>query len=345
MKLKLIALASTLLFTGCATTIPVTTYPVMDLGKSDNAESKNDEFRVIVTEIKSSHGSTATPDLSKAASGELSKIIQESGAREVTIDRGLRDKLETEFSLYEAEGRSDYTSPQAANLAITGIITNAVITSVYVPEPKRYDAKAEKMVVDPPECRYTAKVEGSLEFYSVNPVDRIDRVGLNGFENVTGPAHGQSCRDLSKNQTHILFLEAIHKAMNDAAADVKNKMASSGYVKLARKDPKTSKIYYRLSIKPSSGALPGVGVDFLETQLIDGQKEEFTFATGKVVCTNRSANSYAELETTGAENKIQVGTPVKLRFPDSGILYMLQKSLKAQGTDVEKMLPMLGCNP
>lgn len=339
------ALALTLIFTGCATTIPVTTYPIIDVGKSDNAERKNDEFRVIVTEIKSSHGSTVTPDLSKAAAGALSKIIQESGAREVTIDIDLRDKLEIEFRRYEAEGRSNYTSPKAANLAITGIITNAVITSVYIPEPKRYDSKAEKMVVGPPECRYTAKVEGSLEFYSVNPVDRIDRVGLNGFESLNGPAYGQSCRDLSKNQTHTLFLEAMHKAMNDAAADVKNKMASSGYVKLARKDPKTNKIYYRLSIKPSSGALPGVGVDFLETQVIDGEKEEFTFATGKVVCTNRSANSYAELETAGAEDKIQVGTPVKLRFPDSGILYMLQKTLKEQGQSVEKMLPMLGCNP
>ena len=170
---------------GCKTMrgekIPVQMMPVVDIGEAEDAKpAENGNFRVIVTDIKSDFDSSLAPNLHKTLFGTLGRIITESGAERVRIERQLRSRLEDEFKRIEIEGSSQYTSPKAANLAISGELTTATITTSYDPEPLNYDFKKGKFVKGPPECTYKALVEGGLDFYSVNPVQKVDTVAFSG---------------------------------------------------------------------------------------------------------------------------------------------------------------------
>lgn len=341
MKMKFIALLSTFWFVGCVSTIPISTYPTEDIGTTGSNLDDDGVFRVIVTEIKSRHGSKTVTGLSETAEAQIEAIIQESGAKRVNVDRKVRDKLELEFKLIEAQGVSEYTPPQAANLAISGEITSAIITPVFVAEPQIFNAETKKMVAGPPECRYTAKIHGTLEFYTVNPVNTVKRITLNGIEKFKQPAH--NCKDLPTGQSQNMFKAALHQAMESAADDIKNQMASTGYVRALRKDPKTNTFYYRISIKPVTGAVAGVDINFMKAQVIDGHNELFPFAKGVIACTNMPKYAFVKLLTEGAESKIIAGTPVKLSFSTS-IIGRIIKEAQENGIPISS-IPGLSCKP
>lgn len=307
---------------GCKTMrgdkVAVQMMPIVELEGAPGAEVlENDTFRVIVTDIKSDYDSTLAPNLHKTLFGTLGRIITESGAERVRIERQLRTKLEDEFKRIEMEGKSEYTSPKAANLAISGELTTATITTSYDPEPLNYDFKKGKFVKGPAECTHKALVEGGLNFYSVNPVQKIETVAFSGTDSLTLPATYSGCPEINATQAQNLFSDTLNKTMKAESYRVKSLMAASGSVVMAHRDEVNNKYYFRTSISPSSGAVAGVMAEFIEVQNIAGVDEEFAITSGEIVCTTLSNKySFVELDGTQIDGRIQKGTKVKLTFPD-----------------------------
>ncbi|GAA3947608.1 hypothetical protein [Allohahella marinimesophila] len=307
---------------GCKTMrgdkVAVQMMPIVELEEAPGTKAQDtDNFRVIVTDIKSDFDSTLAPNLHKTLFGTLGRIITESGAERVRIERQLRTKLEDEFKRIEMEGRSEYTSPKAANLAISGELTTATITTSYDPEPLNYDFKKGKFVKGPAECTYNALVEGALNFYTVNPVQKIESVAFSGTDSSTLPATYNGCPDFNPTQAQNLFSETLNKTMKAESHRVKSLMAASGSVVMAHHDAKNNKYYFRTSISPSAGAVVGATAEFIEVQNIAGIDEEFTITSGEIVCTTLSNKySFVELDGTQIDGRIQKGTKVKLSFAE-----------------------------
>lgn len=320
-------------FTGCVSTVNIPSFPKQDITTIEG-DFKDSRYKVIVTGVKGNeHGNHIAGDLTAPATVELEKLIQESGAINVNIDRSLRDQLDKELHLYEARGESNYETPAPANLAVNGIITSATFSSRFHSGDK--DTQSY--------CNYTAELNGILRSFKINPLKTLLPVQITGI--ATKRVAGSSCRGISDREQKTMFLAALKNAYDSKAAAVKTLMASSGYVQEAKMDPATSKFYYRISIEPQSGAQPGVGVVFMENQEFEGKKEIYPFAKGEVVCwLGKDTAAWAELKTDGVHSKIKIGTPVKLKFSDD-MWAGIGRWLNASSPGIPLMIPGLGCNP
>lgn len=300
---------------GCTSVVPIGSYPQVALDQTDD-KMNQDKTRVILTKTKNNTGSRSVSGIEKKADGKLRTILHKGGINIVDVNRSIRNRLEKEFALIEAGGTSAYTPSKAANIAISSEVntvfmeTDPVPATSYTVDGKKYYTKAH--------CKYTAKVEGSVILYGVNPVSKEHSFTFSGGKTFNDEgANGGRCPNLQKGQKQSLFTQALTSAMESVENKIKNSLASRGYVVTARKNDKDGAHYYRLSIKPSDGAKPGVEVQFLDSQKIDGKKEYFPFAKGKIVCTDMPQNSYAKISSPEAIPRIKKGTPVKLQFSDS----------------------------
>ena len=279
-KLPLAALAITLSsLWGCETMTKVDVVNLPAHPLSETKVVKQDKLRVILTEFKDSHGSEEAPDLSsRIFAGEVNKVLRQSGAEMVNMNRAMQDQLKKEIQLLEINGVSDYVPPQAANLAIGGEINSAYVDNEFK------DATTAKNFITgdeenrPARCVTTARVAGSVNVYKVNPVSRVDGLNFEGTDSTDTPG---SCRELSKAQKRTMLNKALIKGLEKVDGALQTLASSRGSVVSARINPETGKVYFRLSLNPAS-AKPGANVQFFEMTKFEGMETENVLAEGKV---------------------------------------------------------------
>jgi len=314
-KLMLAGLALAVI-SGCATTsqeIPIHTYPVVELQQTGQFEPGK-AIQAIVAGFVDKSG-WGDDSIAEALEGQVSNIIASAGANRVDLDRGMRGKLSDEFKLIEISGKSDYRPPVAADIAFSG----EIVSTIYSAVPKtytRYNVKKGKFE-EVSVCEHTMEVQGDVSMYSVNPLRKKNSYVFKGkAENETNQ-EDELCPEASKSVQKNLALEAMSAGVEDMQHELKTGIGSGGFVVMARKHPESGVLYYRLSVLPSSGAKPGVGVEFMGTQEVMGQVEETLLGAGEVVCTTRSRDHAWATITDGSQPELFIGTPVRLVFNGS----------------------------
>ncbi len=332
MKIK-VFLLSTLILSACGL-VPNKPVNVAMLQENVNLEqdsqyNPNEAHRVVVVGVEDSHGVSGI-SLGKHASAKLSQVMLEKGVNIVNVERSVRSQLTSEIQLIEAGGVSSFTLPDAANMATRGEIVSLNIVPSFT-KASSYTNKKGEVIRTPAKCSYTVKLSGILVFYKVDPVAKYKSVRFDGKASQDIP--GGSCPELSASQKRNLYSRAVDSGIDDADNKVANALARKGFVVSSYNDIDKKKTYYRLSINPNQGAIPGVGVQFIEIRKSPMNKmDEIPFGEGKVACTNHTDAAYAVVSDAAIIAKIKRNTPVKLKYKDDPIWIGMMK----------KMFP---CNP
>ena len=250
----------------------------------------------------------------KKAEAALRRSLLSRGANIVNIDRKMLKRLEEEVKRIEMSGGvSEYKLPEAANLSLHAEISDIGIDTFYTPPVKKKDGG-----YIPASCRYTANVSGVVLMYKVNPVEKLDAINISGSESRL-ETHVASCRNTSPKRELNLVNTAVSDAMESSKAGVLNLMTDTGYVISAKNDPKGKSVYYHVSLKPSKGAKPGVGVEFL----MEFENSLVAFAEGAVACTSHKNAAWVKVSKPDAVSRIKKFTPVRLKYSD-GVKGQLQ---------------------
>ncbi|RLP54619.1 MAG: hypothetical protein D6160_09415 [Ketobacter sp.] len=320
-KHRILLLAAVMVLFGCQTTpLPFLGPKKVDLTSmqtyqlSDQAIRNQERLQLILTEFKDEHGSEEAPNLaSTMLKGQVERVIRDSGAELVNMDRAMREQLQKEIQLYEINGGSDYVPPKAANLAVGGVVHTAYVHTEFKPaheENDILDGFNKKYVPD--QCVITAKVAGSLSLYKVNPVGRAGDITFEGEDEMKSP---NRCVEPSEAQKRTMLNRAMSNGLEKVDGALKTLIASRGHVVSARIDAETGKIYFQLSIKPINGAKPGVAVQFFEIENFEGAEIEQVISEGTVICSSKSnVLAYASLTDSTKQESIKKGTLVKLVF-------------------------------
>lgn len=288
--------------------------------EKDNSSNAAEGFRIVLTGFDESHG-VKEADLADRASGKLKQALLKNGVEIVNIERGIRKKLNEEIKLIEANGSSNFSLPEAANLAVRGEISSANMSSRY--EEERENWVKGKMLPNnlPAGCTYSANVQGTLVFYRVDPVEKYRTVAIDGSASESIP--GKDCPAIKSDRARNLYLRAVDEAIDDGNAKIMNALARKGYVESAKKDKKGKKYYYRISIAPEDGAKPGVAVEFIKQERNSkGSFDDIPFADGVIACTNHPQAAYAMVKGKEKDDisNIKENTPVRLKYQDDGLL-------------------------
>lgn len=329
-----ILIMGTLLLSACGL-VPNKAVNVALLNENTTIETNNEynpkeAFRVVLVGVEDNHGVSGV-SVNQQTTARLRQVMLQKEVNIVDVERSVRSKLTSEIELIEAGGVSQYTLPQAANMAVRGEIVSLNIVPKYT-ERNSYKTDNGSSHTTPAHCTYKANTSGVLVFYRVDPVAKYRSVSFDGSASQDIP--GTGCPELSNSQKLNLFSRAIDEGIENADTKVANALARKGYVLAAYKDQEGKKAYYRLSVRPDQGAIPGVGVQFIELRPspTNNKVDEIPFGEGKVACTNHTEAAYAEVKDPMVIAKIKRNTPIKLKYKDD---------LKW----IEMMKKMFPCNP
>jgi len=310
MKLeKLFAGASivALLMGGCAP------YPIhMDADKpllKGTVVGEDLSNRLIITGIKDTHG-VASIKAGELAQTELRRNLLSNGIDLANIERSVMDNLVKEVELIELQGGvSQYSLPSAADFAINGEITSVTAGASHTPAMRLKDGSYTK-----PFCTYSARVEGILLMYKVNPVEKAATIPIAGAastKTIGGYCNAYTVRTAyAAASATSLVRQAINNAIDGANAKILNRAAPKGKVLSAKIDAKGKTVHYRISISPQQGATPGTTVQFLQTF----ENSFVPFAKGKISCTTHKEAAYVKVTRPEDIDRIKLNTPVRLNF-------------------------------
>lgn len=318
---KALILASTLLLGACNSLIPkpvnVAMLQPIELDKDPNVNTNN-EIRLVFMGFEDKHSEQGLK-LAAQAESQSRRQMLDKGVEIVDVERSIRGQLGSEIELIEAGGSSEFSLPKAANIAMRGELSSATLTQTWYEEKEPLITGKGLPDVIPAHCVYKSTVSGAVIFYDVNPVKRRNSFTFSGSAETK--INGANCYGLKSSAERDLHFLAVNNGISNVGHKLMNVLARSGFVTSALQDAeKPDKVYYRLSIKPNEGAIPGVKVTFFEMrQGPNGQQEKIPFGEGRIACTNHASAAYAAVTEPNLVAKIKVNTPVKLKYKDDPV--------------------------
>lgn len=244
-------LITTLLTSGCATTVDLSKFHDADLKEAAILPSKDQltqqRAKIVVldadegylTEIENTH-------LGDVFSTTIEKEI--SAANAEVVDRNMANKLKDELKLAENGGAGSYSGPAIAEFAIRSKVTTAQYGVTYIETSSWKDSEG-KVHVNPAHYNHTAQVVGNISLYELPSLRLVTTINLQGNASTSEPRKGN-------NQIigASLLRSAAASAISKQAHQLKNLFAPKGYVVERRTDGDIS--IFRVMMGQNQGVKP-----------------------------------------------------------------------------------------
>lgn len=317
---KVVPVVLALAITGCATTNiqnPGLFEPVQ-LEPSEVMPSKEElagkPARVVVFNADDGDINLAkTARLGATISGEIEKYLSKADVE--LVDRSLAAKLQEELMLAEMHGRTDYTGPAVADIAIVSAITQASVSSSFT-EAKRWQDKKGKWHSTSAKCSYSSDVAGTIRVYKMPSMQPIALVDLEGKTSTSEETRYSQC-PVNQAGAEGLARTAATNGVAAARAKLKNNFAPRGYITEHRFIK--NKHIIKINIGSKRGLKTGDRVQVMTVSrsfdpLSNKESIETTpLGTGRV--TNQIGNNFAWIIVDKKiADQIRLGQPVQATF-------------------------------
>lgn len=323
--MKKVALLSVLALamTGCAGTsiknfdamAPVSLQPSEIM--PSKAELAGSKPRVVVFEAD--HGEITLAKSARVGgtiAGELEKHL--GATHSELVDRKLATRLQKELALAEMHGKSGYTGPEVADIAIVGVVTQASAGSSFT-EAQRWQDKNGKWYESAAKCNYSGEIAGSIRVYQMPEMQAVKSLELKGSASSSQETRNSNC-PLSENGAQRLVQAAASRGVNALRVDLQNIFAPRGYVIEHRSGNGQNII--KVSMGSNHGLKPGNSLEILNlthsTNPLTNKTsvDVFKLGTARVSDQIGSDTSWMIIDSEIAD-KIRLGQPVQMQFKKS----------------------------
>ncbi|WP_354624102.1 hypothetical protein [Psychromonas sp. MME2] len=319
-KLLSAIIIATLGLSGCGPTkVNPETYTEVSLQKADlmpTKESLSGKKQKIVIFAPD----TSDLELAKISHADvtmvntLEKYLADVGVE--IVDRKIANKLKSELALAESKGKSEYDGPEIANYAISGKISDILLTSSFT-ERKTRKTKKGKTRVTPAHCDFDATVSANLKLYKLPGLAFAKTIPVTYTKSMQTETTNSKC-PISNETAIALIGKAAKKAIKSERTEFQNFFSPKAYV-LARKTNGDNNLF-KISAGKNFGFIPESTITFYTLSLDknpitgDVMTEESAIVEGTVTA-NLIGDKYAWILVEGEEaEKIKLGDYVKVKY-------------------------------
>jgi hypothetical protein len=233
-------------------------YPETEV-KKDYAWFAKTKGLMQVAALSISNGGIAQAQKSGAgnlALNEVERRVAESGA--VLVDRSLATALEPIILECEARGgdcgQAEYGGETVADMAISGKITSAQVTSQFFGE--QVVEKKGKRQVTPARCEFSGSVSAMINLYNVNPLAHVKTLVVDGRAGSSRETNDSRC-PMADSEVDGLIASAIRNAVTANAVEVKNYFSPKGMIFRGKAEKQNT--YLQVTL-PANSVEPGTAV-------------------------------------------------------------------------------------
>jgi hypothetical protein len=291
-----------------------TNIPLAEIAPPDSADRK-----VVFLGVDDSKANADGAGLAGLVESGTTTIIGKTGTD--IADPDLADSLRVEIRRYEIRGTSNFKSTLATN-AVEGEVVNADLSATF---HERYKIETEKGTKwSTAYCSYAATVTGNVKIYSVNPLELIASVPINGDSKMRIDTSNADCPFTQDQKLELFRSAALDGASNKIFKDgVFDQFRQVGHIRELRQCSDDEEAnYVWLSTSPDQGAAPGSGVTiyrqyWYEDKLNDTRNlRRKPVATGEIVPTNNTNEAWVHIEDQNAAQSIMLGDIAEITFSD-----------------------------
>lgn len=272
--------------------------------------------------------------LAEHAETQLEKQANANGIGFIEIPTDLNDNLLSKLDLIDAGELLDFNMPDGVNIVLAGKLSSTTYTQTWYDQSLDTSLTGTPTHTIPAHCNHEATISGSIVFYTGRPLKHHKTQTFSGT--AVANIEGHRCDVNVEPLNQELFLSAIKNGLEGANHKIINILARTGIVTAAYQDKKNpDKRFYRISVPPNAGAIPGVKVKFYETfKNTNNTQRNILIGEGRIACTNHPEDSYAVVSDARAISKIKHNTPVELNFNNDPIkVKILKKMYPCNHTD------------
>lgn len=218
--------------------------------------------KIVVFKFDENNNQVATQaNVGLAIANNVENILTKNKLAEL-IDRKSTQKLKDEIKLSELNKTGSFKGPKVADYAISGAISNASFTKKYKSGSNYYNPKTKSFISIPPRFEYKSQINGNLKIYelpSMTVMKNIEFVGgAKREENVKhnggfslGAINIGGTKEEGANRDDNLVRKAAFSAINDIEIELKNALATKGYILEKRQFKK--KNIFKISLGSNHG--------------------------------------------------------------------------------------------
>jgi hypothetical protein len=305
---------------GCATTpVAIEACPEVDTAVAPEKPPKGGKRKVVFLGFTDEQAGTSEASITGLVESRTSTLVSKSGAE--VIDPSLAKDLSEQIRRYEIRGESNYSSNLATD-AIKGEIINAGITYSFI--EKRKIENDDGVSYTPEKCRFNTTISGTMNIYSVNPLQLLESVPINGSSSVTIEMSNREC-PLPEGQDNELFRKAALNATKVAAFKngIYDYFRQVGFVRDVRMCTEEEKDnFVWLSTSPEEGATPGSAVGIYRQYWYEDKLEGTRMlrrkqvATGEVILTTNEREAWVRIEDRAAAKEVLLGDLAEITHAD-----------------------------
>jgi hypothetical protein len=318
-------LVAAVIMNGCATTpVSVESCPEVDTALAPEKPPEGGKRKVVFLGFSDAQAGTGEAGVAGLIASRTATLVSKSGAE--VVDPSLAEGLSEQIRRYEIRGESNYSSSLATD-AIKGEIVNAGLTYSFI-EKQKIESN-EGVSYTPEKCRFKATLSGTLNIYSVNPLQLMESLPISGSSGLTLEMSNKEC-PLPAGQDEEMFRQAALNAGKVAAFKngIYDHFRQVGFVREVRMCMEEVKDnYVWLSTSPDQGATPGsdVGIyrQYWYEDKLDGPRllRRMPVPTGKIVQTTNDSEAWVKIKEREAAKGVMLGDLAEITHADCDKAY------------------------